>query len=100
MSAPKLSLRTYLLTWAGLLALTLTTSLVGLVDLGHFTPALAVVFAIAKATLILLFFMHACCDTRLIRVVIAAAVLWILIMISLTVGDYVTRGWLLPFSGK
>lgn len=37
--------------------------------------------------------------TQLVRVVLAGGVTWFLIMISLTLGDYLKRGWL-PFPGK
>ena len=38
--------------------------------------------------------------TWLVRVVLAGAVIWFLIMIKMTIGDYVTRGWVYPLSGK
>ncbi len=99
MSHPKVSSRTYLLTWGGLLALTLLTSLLGLIDLGQFSVIVAVLIAAMKASLIAAFFMHALYDSKLVRVVIAGGVAWFLILVSLTLGDYITRGWL-PFPGK
>lgn len=52
-----------------------------------------------KASLIAAIFVHALYDTKLIRVVLAAGVIWFLIMISITLGDYLTRGWR-SFPGK
>ena len=44
-------------------------------------------------------FMHALYETKLVRVIMAGGVIWFLIMISLTLGDYLTRGWM-PYPGK
>ena len=48
--------------------------------------------AVVKATLVVLFFMHAMRSARLNWVVIAAAILWLFILVSLTVVDYTSRG--------
>ncbi len=93
MSGPAVSLKAYLLTYAGLLVLTLSTVLIGYVDLGWGSMFVAVLIAAAKATLIALFFMHALVEKRLVWLVIAGAVIWFLILVSLTLGDYITRGW-------
>jgi cytochrome c oxidase subunit IV len=99
MSQPTVSVKTYALTLMGLLGLTLLTSLLGLQDLGRLSIVIAVLIALAKATLIATFFMHAFFGSKLVRVVLAAGVIWFLIMICLTTADYFTRGWL-PFPGK
>ncbi|HTX39967.1 MAG TPA: hypothetical protein VME43_33340 [Bryobacteraceae bacterium] len=57
------------------------------------------VFATIKATLIASFFMHALLEKKLVKLVIAGAIAWFLILVTLTLGDYITRGWL-PFPGK
>ena len=99
MSGPTVSLRTYLFTYAGLLALTLSTVLIGYVDLGWGSMFIAVLIAACKATLIAMFFMHALVEKKLVWLVIAGAFVWFLILVSLTMGDYITRGWV-PFPGK
>ena len=99
MSQSTVSVKTYTLTFVALLALTLLTSLLGLVDLGRFSFVTGVTIAVVKASLIASFFMHALYETKLVRVVMAGGVIWFLIMISLTLGDYFTRGWM-PFPGK
>lgn len=96
---PTVSRKTYALTWVSLLALTLITTLIGFLNLGPFSMVLAVTIAAMKAVLIAAFFMHALFEAKLVRVVIAAGVVWFLIMVSLTLGDYFTRGWL-PYPGK
>lgn len=99
MSQPTVSIKTYAFTWLALLGLTLLTSLIGLVDLGIFNLVTAVLIAAIKASLIAFFFMHAFYESKLVRVVLAGGIVWFLILISLTLGDYITRGWL-PFPGK
>ncbi len=99
MSQPAVSIRTYAFTWLGLLALTLLTSLVAFIDLGRFSLVVALVIAAMKASLIAMFFMHALYDSKLVRVVLGGGIVWFLILISLTLVDYITRGWL-PFPGK
>ena len=99
MNAPSVSRKTYAITWLALLALTLATTLIGFVNLGPFTMIIAVAIAALKASLIAAFFMHALFEGRLVHVVIGGGVVWFLILISLTLGDYLTRGWL-PVPGK
>ncbi len=55
--------------------------------------------AALKASLIASFVMHALYETKLVRVIMASGVIWFLILISLTLGDYLTRGWM-PYPGK
>lgn len=99
MSQAKVSARPYLFTWIGLLGLTLLTSLIGLVDLGKFSLLLAVLIAMVKAGLVVAFFMHVLYESKLVAVVVAGGVIWFLILITITFGDYFTRGWL-GFPGK
>jgi len=96
---PAVSRRTYLFTWLTLLGLTLLTTLLGFINMGPFSIVIAVALAAIKAALIAGFFMHALFEGKLVRVAIAAGVIWFLIFVSLTLGDYITRGWL-PFPGK
>lgn len=96
MSTPRVSHKASFLTWAALLFLTLLTSLLGLIDLGRMTIALAITIAAVKASLIAVFFMHALRSSMLVRVAASAAVIWLLLLITLTLADYQTRGWLIP----
>ena len=92
MAGPALPTKTYLKTLAALLALTLTTVMIGYVNLGWGSMCLAVVIATMKAILIASFFMHALLEGRLVKLVIAGSLLWFLIMVTLVLGDYITRG--------
>jgi cytochrome c oxidase subunit IV len=73
-----------------LLGLTWT---VGYIDLGLFNVIIALAIAIIKALLVALFFMHIKGSSRLLHLAAAAGVIWLLIMLSLTLTDYFTRGW-------
>jgi cytochrome c oxidase subunit IV len=99
MSEPRVSAKTYMATWAGLLGLTLLTSLLGFIDLGQFSIIVAALIAAMKASLIAAFFMHALYESKLVRVILAGGIIWFLILLTLTLTDYITRGWL-PFPGK
>jgi cytochrome c oxidase subunit IV len=99
MKVASVSIKTYTFTWLSLLALTLITTLIGFVDLGVFTMVIAVGIAALKAAIIAAIFMHALLEAKLVKVVIAGGMVWFLIMVTLTMSDYVTRGWV-PFPGK
>ncbi len=48
--------------------------------------------AAVKASLVILFFMHALRSTAQTRAVIAVTVFWFLLLLTLTLSDYFTRG--------
>ena len=54
---------------------------------------LAITIAVAKAVLIVLFFMHVKYSNQLTQVVACAGFLWLMILILLLAGDYQTRDW-------
>jgi cytochrome c oxidase subunit 4 len=94
MSGPTVSRKTYLLTFLGLLGLTVLTTLLGFIDMGPFNTVVALLLAAVKASLIAAFFMHALYESKLVRVVLAGGVIWFLILISITMTDYISRNWL------
>ena len=54
----------------------------------------AMTIATTKATFVVLYFMHVRYSSRLIWVIVAAALFWMAILFALTFSDYWTRGWL------
>jgi cytochrome c oxidase subunit 4 len=78
--------------WITLLVLLFGTWGAAQFDLGPFNIVAALVIAVAKMLLVILFFMHVRYTTRLTWLFVAAGFLWLLIMITLTMGDYLTRG--------
>ena len=99
MSATVVSARKYILTYFALLGLTLATTLAAYLDLGWASMLVALLFALAKAALIACVFMHVLYEGKLVKLVIAGAVAWFIILVSLTLNDYLTRGWV-GFGGK
>jgi len=94
MNEAAVSIRTYGLVFVTLLFLTATTFVVSGVDLGGLNAVAALVIAMVKALLVALFFMHLRYSRPLMLMVVAAGLLWLGIMITLTLGDFLTRGWL------
>jgi cytochrome c oxidase subunit IV len=85
--------KVYIRTCIALLALLALTWAIAYVDLGPFNLIVALAVAIAKAIVIALFFMHIQGSSRLLHLAAVAGVIWLVFLISLTLGDYVTRGW-------
>jgi cytochrome c oxidase subunit 4 len=93
MSGHVIPKRTYLAVFAGLIILTITTTLVATIDLGPLNTVVALVIAMCKASLVALFFMHLRWSSRLMHIVAAATLLWLALLIGLTLSDYRTRHW-------
>jgi cytochrome c oxidase subunit 4 len=85
--------RVYYTVFAVLMAGTAVTVGVSFLDLGAFNTVAALAIAVFKASLVVLFFMHVKYSTRLTWAVVAGSVLWLGILLSLTLGDYLTRSW-------
>ena len=85
--------RVYLAVFLALCALTVVTVVVTGYDFGPFNLIVALGVAITKATLVVLYFMHARYSPRLTGVVIASSVAFFVILVFLTLTDYVSRPW-------
>jgi cytochrome c oxidase subunit 4 len=83
----------YWRTCAALMLLLALTWSIGYINLGMFNVVIALAIAVAKALLVALFFMHIKGSSRLLHLAMAVGVIWLVIMFSLTLGDYLTRGW-------
>lgn len=82
----------YLAVWIALLALTAVTYLVARVDLGgHWNLAAALVIAITKASLVVLFFMHLWDGRGTNRLVFAVSMFFVLLLLGGALGDVVDR---------
>ena len=93
MSEHVVARKIYFTIFATLIVLTGVTVAASMVDLGPLNAVVAMTIACAKATLVVLYFMHARYGSRLIWVMLGAGILWLVILIALTMGDYATRGW-------
>jgi cytochrome c oxidase subunit 4 len=85
-------IRTYLLVFLALLVLLAATVGVAFLDLGPFSPILALTIAIGKALLIMMYFMHLRHSAKLTWVFAAVGFMWLVIMLGLTMADFLTRG--------
>jgi len=70
-----------------LLVLTVVTVAVTLVDLGPFNLAVAMVIALIKGTLVLLYFMHLRWDRPFNAVILVSALAFVVIFVGLTLMD-------------
>jgi cytochrome c oxidase subunit IV len=86
-------LSTYVAVFVALLILTALTTGMAWVDMGRWNLVVALVIAVCKATLVVLFFMHAKYNKGLSRIALIAAVFWLGIMITFTLSDELTRVW-------
>lgn len=90
------SIRLYAAIFGALLLLTLGTAAIAFVDLGgELNTVVALTIAIVKALLVILFFMHVRYSSRLIWVFVGAGFFWLTILMTLTLSDALTRGWLI-----
>jgi cytochrome c oxidase subunit 4 len=56
--------------------------------------SIALIIAVTKATLVVLYFMHIRRGQTVAKIFIGVALFWFGILIVLTLNDYLTRGWL------
>ncbi len=88
--APKIYVTVFLI----LLLMTATTTVASSVDMGPWNTVVALGIAVFKATLVVLFFMHVKYSPRLTHTVILGGLFWLCILITLTLSDFLSRGWL------
>ncbi len=93
MSETIVPVRVYISIFVALMVLTLLTTGVAFLDLGFFSPVVALTIAILKASLVALFFMHLRYSDRVTWVVAGAGIFWLGILFVLSLSDYLTRGW-------
>jgi cytochrome c oxidase subunit IV len=93
MSQPVLARSLYYRVFGILLGLTLLTVGIARLDLGPLNSLIALTIATAKALLVLLFFMHLRYSSGLTWIVLGAGVFWLVLLITGTFHDYLTRGW-------
>jgi cytochrome c oxidase subunit IV len=91
--------RIYITIFLALMVGTTLTVVAAFYDFpGPLNAVVALTIACVKATLVVLYFMHVRYSSRLISLVIVAALLWLAIMFAITFSDYWTRMWLAPFA--
>ncbi len=86
-------IKTYIIVFAALIFLTLTTVGIATVDLGPLNTIAALMIAAIKATFVILFFMHLRYSKPLVGVVVFGSILWLAILIGLILSDFISRSW-------
>jgi len=84
---------TYVMVFIGLMIGTGLTTWVAYIDLGKWNTVVALIIAVCKMLLVVLFFMHVKYIRSLSRIVIIAAFFWLGIMVALSLSDELTRKW-------
>jgi cytochrome c oxidase subunit 4 len=70
---------------------TCATWAIAFIDLGIWNPVVALAIACTKAVLVILFFMHVRYSSRLTMITVSAGFFWLLILITLSLSDYLSR---------
>jgi cytochrome c oxidase subunit IV len=95
MSEHIVPVRIYVTIFLALLVGTTLTVMAAFYDFPwQFNTIIALTIASVKATLVVLYFMHVRYSSRLVWVIVAAALFWMGILFALTLSDYSTRQWL------
>jgi len=81
----------YFAIFAALMAGTGITVWAAFQNFGKFNIVIALAIATIKATLVVLYFMHARYSPKRTQLVIVCSVFWLAIMLALTLADYDTR---------
>jgi cytochrome c oxidase subunit 4 len=93
MSEHIVSVRVYITIFLVLLVGTALTVLAAFMDFPwKFNTIIALTIATAKATFVVLYFMHVRYSSRLVWVIVASALFWMAILFAFTFSDYLTRG--------
>jgi cytochrome c oxidase subunit IV len=93
MSSHILPKRVYYTIFAILLFCTYLTVQFAFLDLGAMNTVAALAIATFKATLVVLFFMHVKYGSHLTKLIVGVAIFFLGIMLTLTMTDYMSRGW-------
>lgn len=95
MSENNHSLMPYVFVLLGLFVLTGLTVAVAYIDFGHpWSDVVALIIALAKASLVVLFFMHVKESTGLIKLAAAGGFFWMILFFAFMLADYVERSTL------
>jgi cytochrome c oxidase subunit 4 len=83
----------YALVFGSLLLGTAITVVAANLDMGVFNPIVALAIACTKAVIVILFFMHVKYQSNLIKMTVGAGFFTFLVLITMTLSDYMSRAW-------
>ena len=85
--------KTYAIIFITLLTFTGITVAAAFVNLGILNPIVALAIASTKAVIVILFFMHVYYQSKLVKMTVAAGFFTFLVLITMTLSDYISRAW-------
>ena len=84
-------LKIYFLIFFALMIGTVITVAAAFVNMGFMNTPVALIIALVKASLVILFFMHVKYSPKLVGLFAVAGFFWLCILLALTMQDYYTR---------
>ena len=90
-SHPIAAARTYVLVWLGLITLLLLTLGSAYLPLGWLNGVVNLAIAVAKALLVMIFFMHLRSSHYVLKIAAAAGFFWLALLIGLSLADFLAR---------
>ncbi len=88
---PVAAASTYVLVWIALLALLMLTLGSAYLSLGWVNGVVNLAIAVAKALLVMIFFMHLRSSHYVLKLFAAAGFFWLAILIGLSLSDFLAR---------
>ncbi|MFZ0662305.1 MAG: cytochrome C oxidase subunit IV family protein [Acidobacteriaceae bacterium] len=85
--------RVYAAVFGALLCFTALTVFASYFELGVFNAVVALAIAVIKGMLVVLFFMHIRYSSKLTRLTLCAGVFTFIVLITMTMTDYISRAW-------
>jgi cytochrome c oxidase subunit 4 len=85
--------KVYGVIFGALLLGTAITVIASYLELGIFNPIVALAIACIKAVLVILFFMHVKYSSRLTKLTVAAGFFTFIVLITMSMTDYISRAW-------
>jgi cytochrome c oxidase subunit IV len=85
--------KVYGIIFGALMFFTATTVGASYLELGTFNAVVALGIAVIKAVLVILFFMHVKYSSRLTKLTVAAGFFTFIVLITMTMTDYISRAW-------
>jgi cytochrome c oxidase subunit 4 len=83
----------YLFVYIALIIGTILTVVAADIDMGVLNPIVALGIACTKACVVILFFMHVKYQSRLVKLTVSAGFFTFLVLITMTLTDYMSRAW-------
>jgi cytochrome c oxidase subunit 4 len=99
MQEPELEAKTYMFAYLAMLGLLGLNIGIAFLHLGWGNMLIGLLIGGLEAAVLIGVLMHGLYEKAMIHIVMGGAALWFLILISLTMTDYITRNWI-PISGK